>query len=250
MKAKEFLNSHKLVVISDFIKSIEAIPEQKWLHDFMQNELAYLITLGKSWAEHDDDVPVNIIRSAAWLVAISKSYSGNYHGHPVVLVDNPSQIIKAWRERKDAKQYAATFKIAIDTSEAIAAVEMLGKKIKDVINLLSTEDEIKIKKYELSHLTTRSMDKEMVERIRQIVDKAAKHCLDGWCIQEQKNKISEATFCSVESSCSIEQQTLSTVLGNTLHNIPVSNASSVAVDLAKAVKAAFDVLENKNATTR
>ena len=38
MKAKEFLNSHKLVVISDFIKSIEAIPEQKWLHDFMQDE--------------------------------------------------------------------------------------------------------------------------------------------------------------------------------------------------------------------
>lgn len=245
MKAKEFLNSHKLVVISDFIKSIEAIPEQKWLHDFMQNELAYLITLGKSWAEHDDDVPVNIIRSAAWLVAISKSYSGNYHGHPVVLVDNPSQIIKAWRERNDAKQYEATFKIAIDTSEAIAAVEILGKKIKDVINLLSTEDGIKIKKYELSHLTTRSMDKKMVEGIMQIVDKAAKHC-----IQENKNKISKATLCSVESSGSIEQQTLRTVLGNTLHNIPVSNVSSVAVELALAVKAAFDVLENKNATTR
>lgn len=29
MKAKEFLNSHKLVVISDFIKSIEAIPADK-----------------------------------------------------------------------------------------------------------------------------------------------------------------------------------------------------------------------------
>ncbi len=163
MKAKEFLNSHKLVVISDFIKSIEAIPEQKWLHDFMQDELAYLIERGMNWAKFDDDVPAEMIRSAAWLVAMSKAYSGNY---PVKQVANPSQIIQAWSVKKDGKQYAATFKIAIDTSEAIAAVEVLGKKIKDVINSLSIEDEIKIKKYELSHLTSRSMNKEMVERIR------------------------------------------------------------------------------------
>lgn len=211
----------------------------------MQDELAYLIERGMNRAKFDDDVPAEMIRSAAWLVAMSKAYSGNY---PVKQVVNPSQIIQAWSVKKDGKQYAATFKIAIDTSEAIAAVEVLGKKIKDVINSLSIEDEIK--KYELSHLTTRSMDKEMVERIRQIVDKAAKHCLDGRAIPEQNNKISEATFCSVESSGSIEQQALSTVLGNTLHSIPVSNASSVAVELAQAVKAAFDVLENKNATPR
>ena len=200
-----------------------------------------------NWAKFDDDVPAEMIRSAAWLVAMSKAYSGNY---PVKQVANPSQIIQAWSVKKDGKQYAATFKIAIDTSEAIAAVEVLGKKIKDVINSLSIEDEIKIKKYELSHLTSRSMNKEMVERIRHIVDKAAKHCLDGRAIPEQNNKISEATFCSVESTGSIEQQALSTVLGNTLHNIPVSDASSVAVELAQAVKAAFDVLENKNAATR
>lgn len=236
MKAKEFLNSHKLVVISDFIKSIEAIPEQKWLHDFMQNELAYLITLGKSWAEHDDDVPVNIIRSAAWLVAISKSYSGNYHGHPVVLVDNPSQIIKAWRERNDAKQYAATFKIAIDTSDAQAALAALEEQIQssqafkiisgDVIGVIRANSE-------KSPVT-------LIVKPSDIIQKTSdRHDADKY----------EATLCSTDSSGSIEQQALSTVLGNALHNTPVSNASSVAVDLAKAVKAAFDVLENKNATT-
>lgn len=65
-----------------------------------------------------------------------------------------------------------------------------------------------------------------------------------------KSYTGEAFLCSSDSSGSIEQQTLSTVLGNALHSIPASNASSVAVELAQAVKAAFDVLENKNATTR
>lgn len=211
MKAKEFLNSHQLVVISDFIKSIEDVPADKWLHDFMQNELAYLITLGKSWAEHDDDVPVNIIRSAAWLVAISKSYSGNYHGHPVVLVDNPSQIIKAWRERNDAKQYAATFKIAIDTSDAQAALVALEE---------------------------------------QIQSSSALKVLSGAVHGGAEPYYGVATLCSTYSNGSIELQTLSTVLGNTLHTVPSNMASSVAVELAQAVKAAFDVLDNKNATTR
>lgn len=209
MKAKEFLNSHKLVVISDFIKSIEAIPEQKWLHDFMQGELGYLIMRGTKWAEHDDDVPVDMIRSATWLMAMSKSYSGNYH---VMLVDNPSQIIKAWRERKDAKQYSAlSFKIEIDTSDAQAALATLEEQIQSspAFKVLSDAISGGVKQY-----------------------------------------YGEATLCSTDSSGSIEQQTLSTVLGNTLHTVPISATSSVAVELAQAVKAAFDVLENKNATTR
>ncbi len=208
MKAKEFLNSHKLVIISDFIKSIEGIPEQKWLHDFMQGELAYLIMRGTNRAEHDDDVPVDMIRSAAWLVTMSKSYSGNYH---VILVDNPSQIIKAWRERKDAKQYLASFKIEIDTSDAQAALATLEEQIQSSPAIKVLSDAIRGR---------------------------AEPCYGV------------ATFCSTDSASSIEQQTLSTVLGNSLHNTPIENASSVAAELAKAVKSAFDALENKNATTR
>lgn len=237
MKAKEFLNSHKLVVISDFIKSIEAIPEQKWLHNFMQNELAYLIEIGKSLAGQDDDVPVNIIRRVAWLVDISKSYSGNYHGHPVLLVDNPSQIIQAWREKKDAKQYSASFKIEIDTSDAQAALAALEEQI-------CSSQAFKIISGDVIGVSRANSGKSPVTLIVKSSD----------IVQEFSNRHDaekyEATLCCTDSSGSIEQQTLSTVLGNTLHNIPVSNASSVAVELAQAVKAAFDVLENKNATTR
>ncbi|MGY9228303.1 hypothetical protein ACTM34_23605 [Citrobacter freundii] len=208
MKAKEFLNSHKLVVISDFIKSIEGIPEQKWLHDFMQGELAYLIMRGTNRAEHDDDVPVDMIRSAAWLVTMSKSYSGNYH---VILVDNPSQIIKAWRERKDAKQYLASFKIEIDTSDAQAALATLEEQIRS---------------------------------------SSAFKVLPGVVSGGVKHYYGEAALCSTDSPGSIEMQTLSTVLGNALHTVPSNMASSTAVELAQAVKTAFDVLENKNATPR
>ncbi|EBK3072081.1 hypothetical protein MPC91_003499 [Salmonella enterica] len=208
MKAKEFLNSHKLVVISDFIKSIEAIPAHRWLYDFMQDELAYLIERGESWAAHDDDVPVDMVRSAAWLIAISKSHSGNY---PVKHVVNPSQIIKAWRERNDAKQYSTTLKISIDTGDAQAALAALEE---------------------------------------QIQSSSALKVLSGAVRDGAEPYYGVATLCSTESSGSIEQQTLSIVLGNALHSIPTSNASSVAVELAQAVKAAFDVLENKNATTR
>ncbi|HEE9875983.1 TPA: hypothetical protein R8G32_004222 [Citrobacter braakii] len=208
MKAKEFLNSHQLVVISDFIKSIEAIPEQKWLHDFMQGELAYLIMRGNNRAEHDDDVPVDMIKSASWLMAMSKSYSGNYH---VILVDNPSQIIKAWQERNDAKQYSTTFKISIDTGDAQAALAALEE---------------------------------------QIQSSSALKVLSGAVRGGEEPYYGVAALCSTDSRDSIEQQTLSTVLGHALHSIPTSNASSVAVELAQAVKAAFDALENKNATTR
>lgn len=234
MKAKEFLNSHKLVVISDFIKSIEGIPEQKWLHDFMQGELAYLIMRGTNRAEHDDDAPVDMIRSAAWLVAMSKSYSGNYH---VMLVDNPSQIIQAWRERKDAKQYSTTFKISIDTGDAQAALAALEEQIQssqafkiisgDVIDVIRANSE-------KSPVT-------LIVKPSDIIQKTSdRHDAEKY----------EATLCSTDSSGSIEQQTLSTVLGHALHSIPTSNASSVAVELAQAVKAAFDALENKNATPR
>ncbi|EPK2672081.1 hypothetical protein ACT7FV_004822 [Citrobacter freundii] len=208
MKAKEFLNSHKLVVISDFIKSIEGIPEQKWLHDFMQGELAYLIMRGTNRAEHDDDVPVDMIRSAAWLVAMSKSYSGNYH---VILVDNPSQIIKAWRERNDAKQYSTTFKISIDTGDAQAALAALEQ---------------------------------------QIQSSSALKVLSGAVRDGAEPYYGVAALCSTDSPGSIEMQTLSTVLGNALHTVPSNMASSTAVELAQAVKTAFDVLENKNATPR
>ncbi|HFT7679552.1 TPA: hypothetical protein ACGR4J_004898 [Citrobacter braakii] len=208
MKAKEFLNSHKLVVISDFIKSIEAIPAHRWLHDFMQDELAYLIERGEDWAAHDDDVPVDMIRSAAWLIAISKSHSGNY---PVKHVANPSQIIKAWRERNDAKQYSTTFKISIDTGDAQAALAALEQ---------------------------------------QIQSSSALKVLSGAVRDGAEPYYGVAALCSTDSRDSIEQQTLSTVLGHALHSIPTSNASSVAVELAQAVKAAFDALENKNATTR
>ncbi|HGY1126193.1 TPA: hypothetical protein ACNVTV_004723 [Citrobacter freundii] len=208
MKAKEFLNSHKLVVISDFIKGIETVPEQKWLHDFMQGELAFLIKKLDTLVEHDDEVSTDIINSYTWLMAISKSYSGNYH---VLLVDKPSQIINAWRERKDAKQHLATFKIAIDTSDAQAALTALEKQIQ-----------------------SSSVFKVLSDAIR-----------DG-----AEPYYGVATLCSTESSGSIEQQTLSTVLENTLHTVSPNMASSTAVELAQAVKAAFDVLENKNATTR
>ncbi|WP_171845786.1 hypothetical protein [Citrobacter freundii] len=208
MKAKEFLNSHKLVVISDFIKGIEAVPEQKWLHDFMQGELAFLIKKLDTLAEHDDEVSTDIINSSAWLMAISKSYSGNYH---VLLVDKPSQIINAWRERKDAKQYSASFKIEIDTSDAQAALTALEKQIQ-----------------------SSSVFKVLSDAIR---DGAVPY-------------YGVATLCSTESSGSIEQQTLSTVLGNTLHTVSSNMASSTAVELAQAVKTAFDVLENKNAPSR
>lgn len=206
MKAKEFLNSHKLVVISDFIKSIEAIPAHRWLHDFMQDELAYLIERGADWAAHDDDVPVDMIRSAAWLIAISKSHSGNY---PVKHVANPSQIIKSWRERNDAKQYSTTLKISIDTGDAQAALAALEE---------------------------------------QIQSSSALKVLSGAIRDGAEPYYGVATLCSTESS--IEQQTLSTVLGNTLHTVSSNMASSTAVELAKAVKAAFDVLGNKNATPR
>ncbi|EDS3395383.1 hypothetical protein GR986_000894 [Salmonella enterica] len=208
MKAKEFLNSHKLVVISDFIKSIEAIPAHRWLHDFMQDELAYLIERGESWAAHDDDVPVDMVRSAAWLIAISKSHSGNYHVKHVV---NPSQIINAWRERKDAKQYSASFKIEIDTSDAQAALTALEKQIQSSPAFKVLSDAIR---------------------------------------NGAEPYYGVAALCSTESSGSIEQQTLSTVLGNTLHTVSSNMASSTAVELAQAVKTAFDVLENKNASSR
>lgn len=208
MKAKVFLNSHKLVVISDFIKSIEAIPEQKWLHDFMQEELAFLIKQGTTLANHDDYVSLDMVRSSAWLMAIYRAYSGS---SPATLVQKPSDIIQEWHIKKDAKQYSATFKIEIDTSDAQAALAALEEQIQSSPAIKVLSDAIRGR---------------------------AEPCYGV------------ATLCSTGSSGSIELQTLNTVLGNTLHNTPIEKASSVAVKLAQAVKEAFDVLGNKNATTR
>ncbi|MCU6185681.1 hypothetical protein KWH94_21375 [Citrobacter cronae] len=208
MKAKAFLNSHQLVVISDFIKSIEDAPADKWLHDFMQQELAFLIKQGTTLANHDDYVSLDMVRSSTWLMAIYRAYSGSYSA---TLVQKPSDIIQEWSVKKDAKQYSASFKIEIDTSDAQAALAALEEQIQSSPAIKVLSDAIRGR---------------------------AEPCYGV------------ATFCSTDSASSIEQQTLSTLLENTLHNIPTSNASSVAVDLAKAVKAAFDVLGNKNATTR
>ncbi|EOE5887751.1 hypothetical protein ACKKIY_004628, partial [Salmonella enterica subsp. enterica serovar Brandenburg] len=105
-----------------FIKSIEAIPEQKWLHDFMQEELAFLIKQGTTLANHDDYVSLDMVRSSAWLMAIYRAYSGLY---PAPLVQKPSDIIQEWSVKKDARQYSASFKIEIDTSDAQAALAAL-----------------------------------------------------------------------------------------------------------------------------
>lgn len=234
MKAKEFLNSHKLVVISDFIKGIEAVSEQKWLHDFMQGELAFLIKKLDTLAEHDDEVSTDIIRSSAWLMAISKSYSGNYH---VLLADKPSQIIKAWRERKDAKQYSASFKIEIDTSDAQAALSALEEQIQ-------SSPRLKVISGDVIGVIRANSGKPPVTLIVKPSD-----IIQEFSDRHDTEKY-EASLCSTYSSGSIEQQTLSTVLGNTLHTVSSNMASSTAVELAQAVKAAFDVLENKNATAR
>lgn len=234
MKAKEFLNSHQLVVIRDFIKSIEDAPADKWLHDFMQEELAFLIKQGTTLANHDDYVSLDMVRSSTWLMAIYRAYSGSY---PATLVQKPSEIIQEWSVKKDAKQYSASFKIEIDTSDAQAALAALEEQIQssqafkiisgDVIGVIRANSE-------KSPVT-------LIVKPSDIIQKTSdRHDAEKY----------EATLCSTDSSGSIEQQTLSIVLGNALHSIPTSNASSVAVELAQAVKAAFDALENKNATTR
>ncbi|AXZ45977.1 hypothetical protein AM363_02850 (plasmid) [Citrobacter freundii] len=207
MKAKEFLNSHQLVVISDFIKSIEDVPADKWLHDFMQEELAFLIKQGTTLANHDDYVSLDMVRSSTWLMAIYRAYSGSY---PATLVQKPSDIIQEWSVKKEANQYTVTMGIAIDTSDAQAALAALEE---------------------------------------QIQSSSALKVLSGAIRDGAEPYYGVATLCSTESS-SIEQQTLSTVLGNTLHTVSSNMASSTAVELAQAVKTAFDVLDNKNATTR
>ncbi|WP_407129706.1 hypothetical protein [Citrobacter cronae] len=207
MKAKEFLNSHQLVVISDFIKSIEDVPADKWLHDFMQEELAFLIKQGTTLANHDDYVSLDMVRSSTWLMAIYRAYSGSY---PATLVQKPSDIIQEWNVKKEANQYTVTMGIAIDTSDAQAALAALEE---------------------------------------QIQSSSALKVLSGAIRDGAEPYYGVATLCSTESS-SIEQQTLSTVLGNTLHTVSSNMASSTAVELAQAVKTAFDVLDNKNATTR
>lgn len=207
MKAKEFLNSHQLVVISDFIKSIEDVPADKWLHDFMQEELAFLIKQGTTLANHDDYVSLDMVRSSTWLMAIYKAYSGSY---PATLVQKPSDIIQEWSVKKEANQYTVTMGIAIDTSDAQAALAALEE---------------------------------------QIQSSSALKVLSGAIRDGAEPYYGVATLCSTESS-NIEQQTLSTVLGNTLHTVSSNMASSTAVELAQAVKTAFDMLDNKNATTR
>lgn len=207
MKAKEFLNSHQLVVISDFIKSIEDVPADKWLHDFMQEELAFLIKQGTTLANHDDYVSLDMVRSSTWLMAIYKAYSGSY---PATLVQKPSDIIQEWSVKKEANQYTVTMGIAIDTSDAQAALAALEE---------------------------------------QIQSSSALKVLSGAIRDGAEPYYGVATLCSTERS-NIEQQTLSTVLGNTLHTVSSNMASSTAVELAQAVKTAFDVLDNKNATTR
>ncbi|ENF9380213.1 hypothetical protein ABR372_004238 [Citrobacter freundii] len=207
MKAKEFLNSHQLVVISDFIKSIEDVPADKWLHDFMQEELAFLIKQGTTLANHDDYVSLDMVRSSTWLMAIYRAYSGSY---PATLVQKPSDIIQEWSVKKEANQYTVTMGIAIDTSDAQAALAALEE---------------------------------------QIQSSSALKVLSGAIRDGAEPYYGVATLCSTESS-SIEQQTLSTVLGNTLHTVSSNMASSTAVELAQSVKTAFDVLDNKNATTR
>ncbi|HBZ8963078.1 TPA: hypothetical protein MNM85_004265 [Citrobacter freundii] len=208
MKAKEFLNSHQLVVISDFIKSIEDVPADKWLHDFMQEELAFLIKQGTTLANHDDYVSLDMVRSSTWLMAIYRAYSGSY---PATLVQKPSYIIQEWSVKKEANQYTVTMGIAIDTSDAQAALATLEEQIQSSPALKVLSDAVSggVEPY-----------------------------------------YGVAALCSTDSSGSIEQQTLSTVLGNALHTVPSNMASSTAVELAQAVKTAFDVLENKNATTR
>jgi ribosomal protein S12 methylthiotransferase accessory factor YcaO len=126
------------------------------------------------------------------------------------LVQKPSDIIQEWSVKKEANQYTVTMGIAIDTSDAQAALAALEE---------------------------------------QIQSSSALKVLSGAIRDGAEPYYGVATLCSTESS-NIEQQTLSTVLGNTLHTVSSNMASSTAVELAQAVKTAFDMLDNKNATTR
>lgn len=223
MKAKEFLNSHQLVVISDFIKRIEDVPADKWLHDFMQEELAFLIKQGITLANHDDYVSLDMVRSSTWLIAIHRAYSGTY---PDTLVDKPPRIVQKW-----------SIKIENDTSDVQAALSALEEQIQ-------SSPRLKVISGDVIGVIRANSGKPPVTLIVKPSD-----IIQEFSDRHDTEKY-EASLCSTYSSGSIEQQTLSTVLGNTLHTVSSNMASSTAVELAQAVKAAFDVLENKNATAR
>ena len=149
-----------------------------------------------------------------------------------------------------------TIKLAIDTSDAVAALDELAEKIQKNKFFQALSGQIFMNEcclrhapeckfnIENDHLITRTIDSKIINHLCSI--------LSGNSLIRESNASgpyqAQAELCSFELPDRIERRTLSAVLGSTLPAISLSDADTVAAKLARAVKTAFDELDKPNAT--
>jgi len=138
---------------------------------------------------------------------------------------------------------AITLKIAVDTSDVQAAIEEIDKHIRnsETFKTFNKAASIKEAMVQPASIAASAIEREHSLRTEAIAKEA----------MERQREIAAERFAIFGESDigikTIEQRTLSYVLGSALHQVDAEQAGDVAVKLAQAVKSAFQTLNSGDA---
>ncbi|MDV0628416.1 hypothetical protein VC585_10545 [Citrobacter freundii] len=127
LMADNFLSGQRVKHLVLFIEQHKKIEETKWLADFMENEVAYLIERAEKFRYSFSSINMDISRSSAWLWAIVRAVEG-MSGVPCT--KDPQKVIEEWRKTysNGVSHYSTremTIKVSLDTDEAKRQIDKL-----------------------------------------------------------------------------------------------------------------------------
>lgn len=127
LMADNFLSGQRVKHLVLFIEQHKKIEETKWLADFMENEVAYLIERAEKFRYSFSSINMDISRSSAWLWAIVRAVEG-MPGVPYT--KDPQKVIEEWRKTysNGVSHYSTremTIKVSLDTDEAKRQIDKL-----------------------------------------------------------------------------------------------------------------------------
>ncbi|HDT6605147.1 hypothetical protein QU892_04745 [Citrobacter freundii] len=127
LMADNFLSGQRVKHLVLFIEQHKKIEETKWLADFMENEVAYLIERAEKFRYSFSSINMDISRSSAWLWAIVRAVEG-MSGVPYT--KDPQKVIEEWRKTysNGVSHYSTremTIKVSLDTDEAKRQIDKL-----------------------------------------------------------------------------------------------------------------------------
>lgn len=130
LMADNFLSGQRVKHLVLFIEQHKKIEETKWLADFMENEVAYLIERAEKFRYSFSSINMDISRSSAWLWAIVRAVEGMPW---VPYTKDPQKVIEEWKQKysNGVHHYSTreiTIKVSLDTGEAQQQIDELIQK--------------------------------------------------------------------------------------------------------------------------